>query len=408
MAGGCPRCGTRPAVRLEPGEVCPDCASAEAWDRYAERGLVLDRATIEESFRRRGGGSGGPGAWRRIRSYLPSAIAAVAGVAALVPVVRLLRAWPLEPLAELRHAWLRYAQMASFAGVVTLGAAITALVLLRRSRIFRSLPLVGANLLAVGAGAVALVAGLLYWHDAVSLSGWQFDTMTALDVAQTPLARAAMEATAVILAPDADGDMRGLAIGTGAVIGRGGGRTWVLTNSHVAIPYLPAGAFRDPRGAQPVWVYLSDGRNAKGRVRWAGEPPLDVALVSTEIDDGPTPVLVARDVGGLEEGADVFFVPNPFRRGWLLHRGHVLERAPHHTPAGDFSLVVTDLPLQQGDSGSGLFDAAGSLVGINTWAVLRMDGQPAIVPQGMSLPSDVLHEIMDLIRRDSLENLDNR
>jgi S1-C subfamily serine protease len=230
--------------------------------------------------------------------------------------------------------------------------------------------------------------------------------MIPLDVAQTPLARAAMEATAVILAPDEDGDMRGLAIGTGAVIGRSGRRTWVLTNSHVAIPYAPAGAFRDARSAHGVWVYLSDGRHAEGRVRWAGEPPLDVALVSAEIEDAPPPVQVAPDAGGLEEGADVFFVPNPFRQGWHLHRGRVIERDPHRTPAGEFSLVLTNLPLQQGDSGSGLFDATGRLVGINTWAVLRLDGKPAAVPRGISLPSNVLREIMDLIHGDSLGSLD--
>jgi S1-C subfamily serine protease len=179
----------------------------------------------------------------------------------------------------------------------------------------------------------------------------------------------------------------------------------VLTNSHVAMPYLPAGAFRDPRVAQPVWVYLSDGRHGAGRVRWVGEPPLDVALVSVAVRGAPAPVPVAPDAGEVGVGAEVFFVPNPFRDGWRLHRGAVRERQPHRTPAGEFSLVLTDLPLQQGDSGSGLFDATGRLVGINTWAILTAGGQSASVPSGISLPSNVLRQIMDLIHDDSLERL---
>jgi S1-C subfamily serine protease len=230
--------------------------------------------------------------------------------------------------------------------------------------------------------------------------------MPPLEAAATPLSRAAMAATAVIVAPDEDGDMRGLAIGTGSVIGRGAHAAFVLTNSHVAIPYLPAGAFRDPKAAQPVWVYLADGRHGPGRVRWVGEPPLDVALVSVVVDDAPAPVPVAPDAGEVEVEAEVFFVPNPFRSGWLVHRGVVGERQPHRTPAGEFSLVLTNLPLQQGDSGSGLFDASGRLVGINTWAVFTAGGRSASVPSGISLPSNVLRQIMDLIRDDSLERLD--
>jgi len=395
-------------MRLAPGEACPSCASAEAWDRYGKRRLIPDHPAIEESERRRGrdsGGAGGPG--RRIRGHLPTAVAAALAVAALFPCVRLLSAWPLAPLESLRREWISEAKTACVAGSLALAAALTAMLLLRRGRLFRSLPLVAGNLLAVVTGTGALVVGLVFWIGAGSLQGWQFDRMTPLDIVQTPLARAAMDATAVILAPDEEGDMRGLAIGAGTVIGRGAGRAWVLTNSHVAIPYRPAGAFRDAGSAHPVWVYLSDGRNAEGRVRWAGEPPLDVALVSTEIDGAPAPVPVAPDAGSLEVGAGVFFVPNPFRDGWRLHRGHVLERDPHGTPAGDFSLVFTDLPLQRGDSGSGLFDTTGHLVGINTWQVLRMDGRTAAVPRGISLPSNVLREIMDLIRDDALGDLDS-
>ena len=42
----CPRCHVRVTVSLGPGEVCPECESTAAWERYGEGGrrLRIDRA----------------------------------------------------------------------------------------------------------------------------------------------------------------------------------------------------------------------------------------------------------------------------------------------------------------------------------------------------------------------------
>ena len=118
------------------------------------------------------------------------------------------------------------------------------------------------------------------------------------------------------------------------------------------------------------------------------EPPLDVAIVAFDVDDPPEPVEVSERAEDLRPGDAVEVVPNPMRDGWLVHRGVVTRREPHVTPAGRFSLVFTDLPLKPGDSGSGLFDAQGRLVGINTWGT--KEGAPA----GISLPSEAMRELL--------------
>jgi S1-C subfamily serine protease len=404
----CPKCNTRVAVRLKPGQPCPACFSTEAWETFASRGLVIDRTAIEESELKRAGESRGAGALARLRPYLPTAVAVAAAVAAAPLTFLLLRAVPVGPLAALRSRIFRLAAWATAAGFVAFAVAVTALILQLRGRLFRSVPLLAGNALAVCVGVAASFLGGSHLYLTGRMFGWQHDTMPAIEVVATPLVRTAMDATAVVLAPDGDGDMRGVGIGTGAVIGRSAQRTWILTNSHVAIPYLPTGASRDPARAHPVWVYLSDGRSGEGKVRWAGQPPLDVVLVSTELGGAPQQVAIAPDAGGVGVGAEVFFVPNPLRGGWMSHPGTVVQRDPHDTPAGSFGLLLTNLPLQPGDSGSGLFDATGRLVGINTWAMLTLDGKPAAVPRGISLPSDVLHEIMNLIESESLDSLEKK
>jgi S1-C subfamily serine protease len=78
-----------------------------------------------------------------------------------------------------------------------------------------------------------------------------------------------------------------------------------------------------------------------------------------------------------------------------------VRRERHETPAGAFSLLFTDLPVQPGDSGSGLFDAFGRLIGLNTWTRVGPGG-----PQGISLPSDTMRAIADAVDRGEIDRLD--
>jgi S1-C subfamily serine protease len=210
-----------------------------------------------------------------------------------------------------------------------------------------------------------------------------------------------MSATTVLMAPDGTGNARGVSLGSGAVIRSERGAAFVVTCSHVAMPYASVAAFRDPKDAYPVWVYFSDGRHAEGRVVWTAEPPLDVALVRVAIEDPPQPVPVRASADAAEAGFDVSFVPNPFRSGWTVHRGKVLKREPHRTPAGEFSLIYTSLPVQPGDSGTGLFDSLGRLVGLNAWTQFEEGG-----PKGISLPSNTMERIVEMMDGNELTSLE--
>jgi S1-C subfamily serine protease len=387
-------------VRLVAGRLCAACEAHDAWHQIGER-LVIDRDMIDEAVRRR---QGAPGSrWRRALVWVAPALTIGLGAAATWALVDLLSARAIGPLSALLAAITSAWKQALLTGALAIAAGTAALVRGRRTPHFRRTPLLTCHLAAIAVGAVAVLVGVYHGLAAGGGFAGAYTSMpprAALGV-PTHLERI-LEATVVVLAPDGDGDARHGAIGTGAVVAAEAHRAWILTCSHVAIPYVASAAPRRPRDARPVWVQLSDGREGPARVAWAAPPPLDVVLIELAIDHPPRPVPIALDARAMIGSTAVAFAPNPYRSGWKLLRGQVIRRETHHTPAGAYDLVLTDLPVTFGDSGSGLYDERGQLVGLNTWS--RMEGGPA---QGLSLPSEALRSAIEAIRTGRLDQLEH-
>jgi len=68
---------------------------------------------------------------------------------------------------------------------------------------------------------------------------------------------------------------------------------------------------------------------------------------------------------------------------------HASRSLDKQSPAGTYDLLFTDLPVIPGDSGSGLFDGEGRLVGLNTWTRLGEGGA-----HGISLPSETMQVLV--------------
>ncbi len=398
----CPRCNTAGRAQLFGGEACATCKAQAAWSQLDGERLVIDHAKIEAAVRQRQGEAAGEPVWRRLLVWVAPAITLTLGVLALWTVIQLLSSRAIGPLAELladlAWSWKR----CLLVGFATLIIAIIALVRAKRSRHFRTLPVMASHLVAIALGATAIVAGSLHGLAMTRAFGGDYSTMPAresLGVA-THIERI-VSATVVVLATDGDGDARGGAIGTGAIVATDAHRAWIVTCSHVAIPYVTPGAPRRTRDARPVWIQLSDGREGSATVKWAAPPPLDIVLVELVIDHPPDPVPIASDTTGLSASSPVTFVPNPYRSGWKVLHGEVIRRETHNTPAGAYDLVLTSLPVTHGDSGSGLYDARGQLVGLNTWT--RVSDGPA---EGLSLPSEAMRTAIEAIRNGTLDQLE--
>ena len=409
----CPRCGQEGPIRLAVGQVCAVCASAEAWSRQSQ--LVITRDEIADAVARRD--------HEARRSPVPEAHAAASAILAGVAGYYLIALfWPLAltGLQELVDAMQGIARQATLIGAAGLAAGVFGLWILRRGRHFHRRLLLASHLACVLAGTLVLIVGGFQWWglskttmDHLSMPalhgpGQSPASIDPLDSPDSPAdpdadpdARASnllgyrsmhferiARATTVVLAADKDGDARNVAIGTGAIISRTDDRAWIVTCAHVAMPYASTAAHRTPDDARPVWIELFDGRGAPGEITWLAPPPLDVALVRVEIDSPPEAIRISPQTSAITSGDPVMFVPNPYRDGWMIHHGSVETRRHHDTPAGTYGLLYTDLPVQKGDSGSGLFDSRGMLIGLNTWTRI---GDSA--PHGISLPSEAMRAI---------------
>jgi S1-C subfamily serine protease len=398
----CPECKVAGPAKLIAGQVCAQCEAQRAWSTIGDAPLVIDHKTVDDAIKRRQGEAAGEPWWKRSAAWLPPIVTLGLAAVAAWSLLGLFSSRTIGSLDSLLSDLAASTRKATLIGLATVVAGVVALIRTRRNRHFRRVPILVSHLLAIVVGVSALVVGGFQWIGSGGFGG-QYTSMPA----RTPSAVASpvervLDATVVVLAPGGDGDARSLAMGTGSVVARDDRRAWIVTCSHVAMPYVAVGTFRHARDAQPVWVQLSDGREGQGHVRWAAPPPLDVALLEVPIAHAPEPVPIAADASAMQPSSPVTFVPNPYRRGWLVHHGTLIRREAHKTPAGAYDLLYTDLPVTYGDSGSGLFDARGQLVGLNTWTRVG-DG----ASQGISLPSETMRSLVEAIHDNRLDQLDD-
>lgn len=403
MTAVCPSCKTIGPVRLAPGQMCAACEAQAAWQRVGEGGrMVIDRDSIAAAVRRREGEAAGQPLWRRCLAWVMPAATLGAAAFAFWWMHQLLAARSIGPLAALVAELTASARSTTLIGAGGVILGVVAFVRLRRRRQFRRLAILTCHLLAIVAGAAAIVLGAFHWYALGAGTGWRHTAMPARASLGVPShVDRILDATVVVLAPDGDGDARNLAMGTGEVIAKDEARAWIVTCSHVAMPYVAVASWHHARDAWPVWVQLADGREGRGVVRWTAPPPLDVALVELRIDHPPEPVAIAADTSVLGPDDGVTFVPNPYRAGWHVLHGKLLRRDTHHTPAGTYDLLFTDLPVIPGDSGSGLYDARGRLVGLNAWTHIEDGGA-----RGISLPSETMRALVAAISDGKLDQLD--
>ena len=370
--------------------MCQVCAAASPWQEMdaaapAPR-VVITRGDIEQAeTRRRGYAPKTPLGTLAIKYVLP-ALAAALGVTSLVEMVLLLGPQDLSDFSAVLALFARTSARITLTGGAALVLGTALLLVLKRSRLFRAwVPLV-LTLLAVPAGTAGLVVGAFFW---MGSSSFAFKHVSMPPIPQEVLgdsykARMA-RAMVVVFAPDPGGDIARSGLGSGTVILREPGKVGVLTCSHVAMPDQSPSAFRTADPSRVLYVTFADGRTAPATIRWTAPPPVDMAILEVKIDGGPAPVTVSRSADSIKKGATVTFSAHPYRHGWRFHQGKILERRVHNTPAGRFSLLISDLPAEHGDSGAGLYDAAGQIVGVITWK--SSEGGK---PRGISLPSDAL------------------
>jgi S1-C subfamily serine protease len=155
--------------------------------------------------------------------------------------------------------------------------------------------------------------------------------------------------------------------GSGVIIGRNGGDVLILTNRHVVDPAFNPDNPKSPETSLLITTYFHDGTSRPAYVWWIEPNGADLAVIAT----GSNPVDVAapeptkgKDV---EIGDKVFAVGNPHDLSWSYTEGVI--SCIRETGRGPLRLKIlqTQTPINQGNSGGGLYAQDGTLIGIVTW-----------------------------------------
>lgn len=159
---------------------------------------------------------------------------------------------------------------------------------------------------------------------------------------------------------------------------------FIVTNHHVI------------DGASDITVRLSNGKSYKSTLV-ATDSITDVALLSIRVEEGTT-LTVAETISGdvqLLDGQDIYVIGNPLGQlGGSVAKGIISKTARRISMQGiKMTLMQIDAAVNPGNSGGGLFDMNGRLIGI----VNAKYSDEGIEGLGFAIPiSTVKHVVTEL------------
>ncbi len=188
----------------------------------------------------------------------------------------------------------------------------------------------------------------------------------------------------------ADGESQG----TGFVVDRTGA---ILTNAHVITNVAETRS--NVRGARAVYVEFSDGERVAARiVGW--DLFSDVGVVRVAPADHKLAPVPLGDSSRVVVGAPVAAIGSPFGKQSSLSVGVVSATGRSiDSLATRFSVanaIQIDAPINRGNSGGPLFDAAGRVIGINA-QIQSTSGTAEGV--GFAIPIDIAKRSLDQLVR---------
>ncbi len=158
-------------------------------------------------------------------------------------------------------------------------------------------------------------------------------------------------------------------VGSGCILNQDGRRILLVTNRHVVDPGFADGAVKEPQLDQlpAIQVHFVLGTKAEGKAIWIAPHGIDLALVRVEgeFEEARTAQWKANRL--VHVGDQVIAIGSPLRLGWTVTQGVVSQLRRQHAHEKVVRIIQTQTALNPGNSGGGLFDRDGFLVGVNTW-----------------------------------------
>jgi S1-C subfamily serine protease len=196
------------------------------------------------------------------------------------------------------------------------------------------------------------------------------DPPEAIDNVKDPAIRGAMRAN-VLVRTSGRGLLAGGISGSGVVVALSKDRALILTNRHVIDPAYRDGKIGKPADAKIEVIFCGKER-VDAKVKWHHPQGLDLAMLECRPTDLKHPAAVDVHLPStVSIGADVFAVGNPMEHGWTYTKGVISSVRERVVGSLRVKIYQTQTPINQGNSGGGLYDMKGRLVGINSWTLSK-------------------------------------
>lgn len=178
------------------------------------------------------------------------------------------------------------------------------------------------------------------------------------------------------------------ALGSGVIISEDGN---IITNHHVIA------------GATRLTVKTSDGKEYEAKLIGT-DPKTDIAVIKIEAKELPYAHLADSDQ--LEIGDDAIVIGNPLGEGISVSNGIISALNKEVTVGNEtMYLLQTNAAVNQGNSGGGLFNIRGELVGIVNAKSSSSNFAVSVEGLGYAIPSNTVSKIAsDLLTNGYVKN----
>lgn len=247
-------------------------------------------------------------------------------------------------------------------------------------------------------GAALLLSSMVTAHEAhVDLARLEMDPAALEHLA--PHVRRATMANVLIRSQETRFPGR-MGIGSGVVLQVDSDRALVLTNRHVVDPEFERQAGPATRGASGgLTVKLIGQPLQPGRVVWLAPDGVDLALLRVPIVSDEIQAAQWPRTEPLNIGEEVFAIGNPYQLGWTHTAGAISQLRVQRRGGRRIRIIQTNAAINSGNSGGGLYDREGNLIGIVTWTndkrvseglgfAIALDSFLAMDPPGVGSPAD--------------------
>ena len=159
----------------------------------------------------------------------------------------------------------------------------------------------------------------------------------------------------------------------------------IVTNDHVV------------QGATDVRVGFSGGATYPATIVGA-DPSTDLAVIRVQAPASALKPLALADSGHVEVGDPVYAIGNPFGLDRTMTAGIVSATGRDISAPNGLGIpnaIQTDAPINHGNSGGPLLDAAGSVIGINDQ--IESGGTDGNVGVGFSIASNTAKAVIPLL-----------